>query len=696
MISAVMMMALSLPADAATTTRRFAVLASSNNGGPERIELRYANDDASTMAEVFENLGGVDPKDEVFLRNADRTDISAALSDVSAQIQQAEADGFRTELVFYYSGHSDETGLLPEGELYEYQDLKDDLEAIPVDVKMVVLDSCASGALVRTKGGKMMNSFLVDESVDVTGHAYLTSSSADEAAQESDKIGGSFFTHYLVSGMRGGADTSGDGLVTLSEVYTFAKDETFARTERSQAGPQHPNWAVDLAGQGDLVVSDISNATSGLVMGEGTEGRLYVRDGADRLVAELYKPASRELSLVLKPGDYSVLLMADEEMSEARFTVHADERINLDDLLFKSVKGLNLLARAKGNDEKPTREVPLWFGIVPPMGRKDTLHHMQVSLGAAGATRIDGMQVSLGANFVKEDMKGLQGTVGINTAGDVNGVQGSVGGNFATGDVVGLQTSVGINTAGGDVKGVQGTVGANYAEGKVNGVQASVGGNLAVGPMKGVQLSVGPSIANDFEGLQGAMINIGKNVKGLQLGLVNVGGKVDTQIGLVNVAKDAKHSIGLITINGSGYNHIQVFASESEVASIGFTYGGKVLYTHAQIGLRGQPNQNYPRLTSLAGLGVHRPIGSKAYADFDVGVGAFQRRYVNGNGNVLVRGRVTVGFELAPHLALFAGPTVNYFAYSSGDDVYRVTSLGGDGKLHEGDVWMGGQVGIRF
>jgi len=698
MISAVFLMALSNPADAASGTKRFAVLASSNNGGPERIELRYANDDAASIAEVFEQLGGVDPTDEVFLRNADRTDIAAALSDVSARIEQAAAEGFRTELLFYYSGHSDETGLLPEGELYEYPDLKDDLEGIPVDVKVVVLDSCASGAMVRTKGGKMMNSFLLDESVDVTGHAYLTSSSADEAAQESDKIGGSFFTHYLVSGMRGGADTSGDGLVTLSEVYNFAKDETFARTERSKAGPQHPNWAVDLAGQGDLVVTDISGSTSGLVMGEGMEGRLYVRDGAERLVAELYKPASRELSLVLEPGNYTVLLMSEETMKEARFTVQSDEQISLDDLLFSSVKGGDLLARAKGDgkSEDGIKDVPYSVGIIPQPGQGETLQHFQVSIGAGSATELDGVQIAMGANSVRDNARGMQGALGMNHAGEMVGVQGSLGANVTEGEMRGLQTGVGANFAGGDMKGIQGAVGGNWAHGDMEGVQGSVGVNVSTKSMKGVQLAVGPNIANELEGAQVSMVNVVNEVKGAQIGMVNVSGKADAQIGLLNISKDAKQSVGLISINGSGYNHVQAYTSEGDVANLGFTFGGQTLYTHAHVGVRGQENRDTPRLTYLLGLGVHIPAG-KAFIDIDAAGGAWQRSYVNDDGNVLVRGRVLGGFEIVKHLAVFGGPTVNYIAYTAKKNSgYQVSNLTGGATLREGDVWLGFQGGLRF
>jgi hypothetical protein len=47
------------------------------------------------------------------------------------------------------------------------------------------------------------------------GHAFLTSSAASEVAQESDRIRASYFTYYLVSGLRGAADVTGEGKVTL-------------------------------------------------------------------------------------------------------------------------------------------------------------------------------------------------------------------------------------------------------------------------------------------------------------------------------------------------------------------------------------------------------------------------------------------------------------------------------------------------
>ena len=95
------------------------------------------------------------------------------------------------------------------------------------------------------------------------GHAFLTSSSEDEAAQESDRIGASFFTHYLVSGLRGAADVTGEGKVSLNEAYQFAFHETLGRTSETQVGAQHPAYDIELSGTGDVVMTDLRQTSAG-------------------------------------------------------------------------------------------------------------------------------------------------------------------------------------------------------------------------------------------------------------------------------------------------------------------------------------------------------------------------------------------------------------------------------------------------
>jgi hypothetical protein len=147
---------------------------------------------------------------------------------------------------------------------------------------------------------------MVDESAAMRGYAFITSSAATEAAQESDRIRASYFTHYLVSGFRGAADTSGDGRVTLNEAYQFAFAETLGRTVDTRGGAQHPTYEINLTGAGDVVITDVRQTTARLVLEEPLEGRVFVRTSARALVAELYKAAGREVEIALPPGTYDV------------------------------------------------------------------------------------------------------------------------------------------------------------------------------------------------------------------------------------------------------------------------------------------------------------------------------------------------------------------------------------------------------
>ena len=323
LVLAVMM--LSTAVFAASTTQRFVLAAGANDGGADRVRLRYAVSDAGNFTAVMGQMGGVDPENRVLLSEPDRASFVAALHELAKRLEQVPPT-VRSEVLLYYSGHADETGLLFAGERLTYRELRAQLDDIGADVRIAILDACASGAITRLKGGQRRAAFLLDESTNTRGYAFLTSSSAEESAQESDRIGGSFFTHYLVSGMRGAADASDDGQVTLSEAYQFAFHETLARTVDLQGGAQHPAYDMNLSGTGDVVMTDVRQFTAGLDIGEQVDGRLYIRNGDRLLVAELSKAAGRRIELGLEPHDYEIYLRRGDGLQKATRRVEAGER----------------------------------------------------------------------------------------------------------------------------------------------------------------------------------------------------------------------------------------------------------------------------------------------------------------------------------------------------------------------------------
>src|SRR5262249_6694160 len=155
---------------------------------------------------VLQQLGGGTKTDLALLDEPRVTDIDGAFDTLAHRIQSERQKGQRVELVLYYSGHADETGILLGGGRYDYARLRERIRAVPADVRLAMVAGCASGTFTRIKGGTKAAPFLHDTSNRVEGFAFLSSSSADEDAQESDKIGASFFTYYFVAGLRGAAD----------------------------------------------------------------------------------------------------------------------------------------------------------------------------------------------------------------------------------------------------------------------------------------------------------------------------------------------------------------------------------------------------------------------------------------------------------------------------------------------------------
>ena len=314
---------------AAETMRRFLLAAGANNGGEDRVALRYAVTDAEEFSDVMLQMGGVEPANRLLLRDPDLDDFGEAVETLNRLVRESSSEVARTEVWIYYSGHADEEGLLLGGERLGYRELRRMMDAVDADVRVAVLDACASGAITRIKGGQRRKGFLVDAFSDTRGYAFLTSSSAEETAQESDRIQASFFTHYLVSGMRGAADVSGDGKVTLNEAYQFALSETLAQTVETQGGAQHPAYQFSLSGIGDVIVTDLRQMSAGLVLSEEIAGRLFVRNDDRRLVAELLKPAGKVVELGLEPGRYDIYLARSSDLLVTNQKVVEGDRLAL-------------------------------------------------------------------------------------------------------------------------------------------------------------------------------------------------------------------------------------------------------------------------------------------------------------------------------------------------------------------------------
>ena len=603
------LVAWSAAAETPAPLRRYAFVSGSNDGGSSLVKLRYAESDARSFASVLQDLGGVKPRDLVLVSSPTLGRFEDGLQRVRQMVASPREMDERREFVFYYSGHSDDDGLILGSDRVTWEELRREINDIPAELKVAILDSCSSGSLTRAKGGQARPAFLFDASSDMSGHAYITSASAEEAAQESDRIGSSFFTHYLISGLRGAADTKGDGTVTLNEAYTYAFQETLASTEKTQYGPQHPAYDINLSGSGDLVLTDLRSSSAILQVGEDVAGRLYLRDEQGNLAVELNKTGGKKAELGLEPGVYSVMLDARATRLQGSVRVTSRQPAILTLASLRAVSAERATPRgvdpdamdqprvAAANSADPAAAIGAAVGAIVGSALGNAMGTaVNAAITAAAAppadggsepaapsTREPGFERSqrtevLQLNFFPDFSRGMFASrvdhvaavnVLVGSSGSSYGFE--VGGiaNLESGEVVGFQSAGLGNAALGSLMGFQSAGLVNYVRGDVRFFQSAglvnVGGTLVGGQTAGLaNVVLGSTTGGQAAGLfnwsggevRGAQVAgignwAGTGISGAQVaGLANWGRTVKgPQISVVNIADSISGvQVGVVNI----------------------------------------------------------------------------------------------------------------------------------------------------
>ena len=164
--------------------------------------------------------------------------------------------------------------------------------------------------------------------------------------------------------------------------------------------------------------------------------------------------------------------------------------------------------------------------------------------------------------------------------------------NRTPGSVMGLQIAGLANTHAQKVEGTQIAGLCNLAQGKaynqqiagllnragaMDGLQLAGGSNLTANTLRGAQISGAFNCAAQVNGVQLAGVNYAKDVKGVQVGVVNISGKQLTggQLGLINLAPNGYHEIAL-SGNTIGLHPMGMLT---------YRTGGRYLYTILTAGL---------------------------------------------------------------------------------------------------------------
>ncbi len=328
---------------------RFALVVGNDTGRDGDAQLAYAETDASRVATVLEEVGGVRPENLVLLRGQDAATVRRTLIAINDRLRAASG---QTVLTVYYSGHADQSALHLGASSFELPELEQLVRGSAASFRLLILDACRSGALTRVKGGSAIAPFDIhlQERVAGEGAVFLTSSSASEDSQESDEIKGSFFTHALVSGLLGAADDNGDGRVTLDEAYRYAYEATLRATSRTFAGTQHPTFEYEVRGQGDVVLSTLSANSPNRAWLSFPEGRtwLLLQGSSEGAVVGEIASRDRARHLSVRAGQYFVRGRASDVLLEGAFDARQGASVSIDEARLERTAYARLVRKGGG------------------------------------------------------------------------------------------------------------------------------------------------------------------------------------------------------------------------------------------------------------------------------------------------------------------------------------------------------------
>jgi uncharacterized caspase-like protein len=382
----------------APNPRAYALVIGSNPGGTGQETLRYAERDARRVRQLLTEIGAHAAGNVKLLERPSPAEVEAALDGIREQVQADHARGQDATFFFYYSGHARANALNLGDGVIALTDLRARLTALQTALTIVVLDACQSGVFERVKGAAATADFSFNSvaSLNTRGLAVMASSSSTELSQESERLTSSYFTHYLVLGLRGAGDSNEDGRVSLDEAYRYAYAETLAATARTRVGGQHVTLETELTGRGDVPVTYPASESSQLVLPGAFEGQLLLQTRRHHaVVAEVSKVKGSPLRLALPSGAYDGVVRQSGRAWSCALELADDHVTTLE--LGACAELSPDEAQAKGDGR-----VPAFVWPTAPVERE--LWSIEFALG--GSQRLDDTYVKRLGLFGYEPVKG--------------------------------------------------------------------------------------------------------------------------------------------------------------------------------------------------------------------------------------------------------------------------------------------------
>lgn len=388
------LLALSTRSALAAPVRVVIAVSSAKGSGSDRA-LKHAARDADRVSDAFVRFGDV-PRDYVVRV----TEPSKAALDQAFAKARALASRTRPEeamVFFYFSGHGDKRALHLHGEEVSLSEISEKMASVPASLRVVLTDACRTQD-GRAKGPEAEPGFAISLAPPTAkGAVWIHASAEGEVAQESDALQAAVFTHFFVSGLLGAADVDGDKRITLSEVYTYAYNQTLFRTSQVSGVLQRPEVDASVKEFSPIVLTRITAAMATLRLPQSADTQYLVYTAsAHAAYAEAWSASDRRVAIGLPAGRYIVHRRGARSGALELSVSRGEERL-LESSDFRDIPEETLAQKGGALVVKPV-ELGLAYGIatssLAPLLQRLRL---QASYGFGAAALTVGLEGALGS-----------------------------------------------------------------------------------------------------------------------------------------------------------------------------------------------------------------------------------------------------------------------------------------------------------
>jgi hypothetical protein len=237
-------------------------------------DLQFAVKDAQAFRDYLKDYIGV-PDDHIFFltdKEASRDTIQSLMGTKLRRMASRD-----DTVIIFYAGHGavETDPVNPDGDGFEkyllpydsklndlyttaisMEEIKTIFQRIRAERLIFLADTCYSGAsggrtMLASKTRATLSEHFFERISKGKGRVIISACSANEVSKEDEKLQHGIFSYYLLEGLKGASDKDGDGIITVSELFSYLSK----KVPEASGQDRHPVRKGET--EGELVIGRI-------------------------------------------------------------------------------------------------------------------------------------------------------------------------------------------------------------------------------------------------------------------------------------------------------------------------------------------------------------------------------------------------------------------------------------------------------